>query len=115
MCWIVLTGQQPLTHEPLQAIGEDVGGNSLLRKGEQLPEVPAIPEHDVANDDHAPAIPSTSKVRLIGHPDRGVVILVALYKWSDRKPQSRQPMSRSRSEGRCSDDSAANFCILCPP
>ncbi|HSL21254.1 MAG TPA: dihydrofolate reductase family protein, partial [Vicinamibacterales bacterium] len=54
-----------------QPVGQNVRRYPLLRPGQQLAEVTAVAEHQVADDDQAPAIPSASRVRLIGQPERG--------------------------------------------
>jgi hypothetical protein len=53
-----------------QPIGQNVRGYSLFRSGQQLAEVAAAAEHQVADDDQAPAIPNASTVKLIGQPER---------------------------------------------
>jgi len=55
--------------------------------GQQLAEVTAVAEHQVADDDQAPAIPSASRVRLIGQPERGAFMRT--------KNQLRYEISRS--------------------
>jgi hypothetical protein len=50
----VVAGEQPGRHEPLEAAGEDVGCDALLAAGEQLAEVAAVAEHDVAQHEHRP-------------------------------------------------------------
>src|SRR5215813_15072738 len=40
-----------------QPVGQNVRGYPLLRPGQQLAEVTAVAEHQVADDDQAPAIP----------------------------------------------------------
>jgi Transposase DDE domain group 1 len=58
----------------LQALDQNARGYSLFRPGQQLAEVTAVAGHQFADEDHAPRIPSASKVRLIGQPDRGVLM-----------------------------------------
>ena len=43
--------------EARQPVGQNVRGYPLLRPGQQLAEVTAVAEHQVADDDQAPAIP----------------------------------------------------------
>ncbi len=47
---IVLPGQQPPTHETPQPVSQDVGGNAFLRIIQKFTEMPAITEHDVADN-----------------------------------------------------------------
>ena len=48
--------QQTLFNETAQPVGKNVGGDMLLRILQQLAKMAAIAEHDVANDDQAPAV-----------------------------------------------------------
>lgn len=68
---IVATGYQSGFLQAPQPVGQNVRGYPLLRPGQQLAEVTAVAEHQVADNDQAPAIPSASRVRLIGQPERG--------------------------------------------
>src|SRR5262245_25022764 len=58
---------------PHQPVGQNVRGYLLLRPGQQLAEVTAVAEHQVADDDQAPTRPSASRVRLIWQPELGGV------------------------------------------
>src|SRR5262249_10503675 len=42
---------------PHQPVGQNVRGYPLLRPGQQLAEVTAVAEHQVADDDQAPTLP----------------------------------------------------------
>src|SRR5215211_4035917 len=53
---VVGPGQQPGGDQPLEPVGENIGGDSLLRATKQLAVTPAIAEHHVANDDQTPAV-----------------------------------------------------------
>jgi hypothetical protein len=53
---VVALRQHPGLDQPLQAVGQDVGGDALLRLVEQLAIVAPVAEHEVADDDQAPAI-----------------------------------------------------------
>ena len=68
---IVATGYQSAFLQARQPVRQNVRGYPLLRPGQQLAEVTAVAERQVADDDQAPAIPSASRVRLIGQPERG--------------------------------------------
>src|SRR6266508_3246593 len=52
----VVAGEQPGGHKLLEAAGEDVGGDALLGSGDQLAEVAAIAEHDVAQHERRPRV-----------------------------------------------------------
>jgi hypothetical protein len=52
----VLAGQQARADQPLQPVGEDVGGDLFLGTGQQLAEVPLAAEHHVAQHEQAPAV-----------------------------------------------------------
>jgi hypothetical protein len=55
--WACLrAGKQPGADQVPKALRENVGGDSLLRSGQQLPEVPAVAEHDVSQHQQAPAV-----------------------------------------------------------
>src|SRR5215510_1950860 len=54
---IVATGYQSGFLQARQPVGQNVRGYPLLRPGQQLAEVMAVAEHQVADDDQAPAIP----------------------------------------------------------
>ena len=48
----------PIRRSPApEPVGQNVRGYPLLRPGHQLAEVTAVAEHQVADDDQAPAIP----------------------------------------------------------
>jgi hypothetical protein len=51
-----LAGQQPGRHELLEAAREDVGGDALLGAGDELAEVAAVAEHDVAQHEDCPRV-----------------------------------------------------------
>jgi len=53
---IVATGYQSGFLQARQPVGQNVRGYPLLRPGQQLAEVTAVAEHQVADDDQAPAI-----------------------------------------------------------
>src|SRR6185437_15611457 len=76
----VLAGEQAGAHQPLEPVGEDVGGDSLFGAGEQFPEVAPVAEHDVPQDEQAPAVAKGL--------DRGV----------DRTPRTRTFHGRTPSE-----------------
>jgi hypothetical protein len=52
---VVGLGDDPLREQHPQPIGEDIGGNALLRP-QQLAVVPLVAEHHVANDQQAPLV-----------------------------------------------------------
>src|SRR5207253_2478728 len=52
----VFAGQQAGGDEPFEPIGEDVGGDALIRPGEQLAEVAPVAEHHVTQHEQAPAV-----------------------------------------------------------
>jgi hypothetical protein len=53
---VVAPGQEAGLDETLQPVRQDVRGDPLFRAPEHFPEAPTIAEHDVADDDQAPAI-----------------------------------------------------------
>ena len=57
MAGIVATGYQSGFLQARQPVGQNVRRYPLLRPGQQLAEVTAVAEHQVADDDQAPAIP----------------------------------------------------------
>jgi hypothetical protein len=52
----VVAGEQPGVGEPPEAVGKDVGGDLLLRAGEQLAEVAAVAEHHVPQHPRLPVV-----------------------------------------------------------
>ena len=53
---VVGPADDALPGEPLQPVGQDVGGDALLGLGEQLAEMPAVAEDHVADDEQAPFV-----------------------------------------------------------
>jgi glyoxylase-like metal-dependent hydrolase (beta-lactamase superfamily II) len=52
----VLAGEQAQLDESPKPVGEDIGSDPLFRAGLQFPEIPAVSEDDVTEDEQAPAI-----------------------------------------------------------
>jgi hypothetical protein len=58
--------QQAGCSEALQAVGEDVRGDALLALREQFAIAAPVADHDVTDDDQAPAIAELSLVCVFG-------------------------------------------------
>src|SRR5579862_7928390 len=56
MGWILRAGDQASRGQPPKAVRQDVGGDALFRVRQQLAEVSPVAEHQVADDDQAPAV-----------------------------------------------------------
>ena len=63
---IVGACDHPLGFQLLHPVGEDVGGDALLRLAQQLAEMPAVAEHHVADNDQAPAIAEDFEAQIDG-------------------------------------------------
>src|ERR1700678_2854719 len=53
---IARSRQEPLVGQARQPVRQDVGGDSLLGKSQKLSVVPAVPEHDVSDDNQTPTV-----------------------------------------------------------
>jgi len=54
--WIASSRQQARRRQALQPVREDIRGDAFLALCKQLSIVASIPEHDVTDDDQAPAV-----------------------------------------------------------
>src|SRR5512145_3984 len=73
---IVATGYQSGFLQARQPVGQNVRGYPLLRPGQQLAEVTAVAEHQVADDDQAPAIPQRLESRIDRAAERGAFMRI---------------------------------------
>src|SRR6266508_1066090 len=109
-----VAGEQPGGHKLLEAAGEDVGGDALLGAGDQLAEVAAVAEHDVAQHEHRPRVAEdldggvdrASRAWGVVHAVlRKVLAICHCFRYGSRKqlhiaitlPLGRQPCPRSVS------------------
>ena len=53
---VVPLGDDPLFHQPLHPVGQDVGGDALFRFQQQLPEMPPVAEYHVPDDQQTPFV-----------------------------------------------------------
>src|SRR5262249_13000514 len=106
----VLAGEQSGVDESLEPVGENIRGDSLDRIGLQFPEIAAVAEDDVAENEQAPAITEhldggvdrALRPRLVGfaHTACNLLLPGTSVSTSDCKPQvERVAVLRPVAEG----------------